>query len=106
AGRGANPLESAEPLVEAGTTCRAEPGAVRFVVGRLVDDVQAEAGAEGGERVAHAAVQGIGLDHARPRNEERGSSRLEVPGHVSVSRRPAPLALPPDGAACADAAAR
>src|SRR4029077_8244970 len=71
-----------EASLEAGTPPRAVARPVGLVVGRLVDDVQAQFGMQVRERFAHAHVHVVGFDDAGPRDEERGRSP-EVGRHVS-----------------------
>src|SRR5947208_297636 len=101
AGRSPDLRERREPLFGAGAPRRLQPRPVRFVVGRLVDDVHPELRPEVGQRLADPQVHVVGLDDARPCDEERGGPRLEVLRHVSRGGRRAETTAPPArGAPC------
>ena len=77
-------LQGLEAAIEARAAGGLEPGAVGFVVGRLVYDVQPQAGLQVRQRFRDAQVQVVRLDDARPRDQERGLSEVAHPTVASA----------------------
>src|SRR5206468_7161883 len=75
---GADFLECAQPGLEAGATGGVQAGAVGLVIGRLIDDADAELHAQLDERLAYADVEVVRLDNAGPREIGRASCRERV----------------------------
>src|SRR5206468_2890976 len=82
---GANLFERAESRFHAGAARRVQAGAIRLVVGRLVDDADAELDRQLGERFTDAHAEVVGFDDAGARDEKRAALPSEPRRHQSVS---------------------